>query len=98
MTPMDVVVGAGSGMGAAVARALVGRGRRLLLADRDEGAAAAVAAELAGEVEEGSWYVVTSESGDAFRGDTSGLRRDVMRRQPGMLAWHANRPVDPDLN
>ena len=38
------------------------------------------------------------EAGDAFRGDTSGLRRDVMRRQPGMLAWHATRPVDPDLN
>ena len=24
--------------------------------------------------------------------------RDVMRRQPGMLAWHVNRPVDPDMN
>jgi NAD(P)-dependent dehydrogenase (short-subunit alcohol dehydrogenase family) len=51
MSFTDVVVGAGSGMGAAVARALVGRGRRLLLADRDEGAVAAVAKELAGEVE-----------------------------------------------
>jgi putative transcriptional regulator len=54
--------------------------------------------QLAGEVEEGSWYVVTGEAGDAFRGETSGLRRDVMRRQPGMLAWHVNRPVDPDMN
>lgn len=54
--------------------------------------------QLEGEVDEGSWYVVSSEFGDAFRGDTSGLRRDVMKRQPGMLAWHANRPVDPDLN
>lgn len=54
--------------------------------------------QLAGEVEEGSWYVVSGEAGDAFRGDTSGLRRDVMRRQPGMLAWHVNRPVDPDMN
>ena len=56
------------------------------------------AGQLAGEVEEGSWYVVTSEAGDAFRGDPAGLWRDVMRRQPGMLAWHVNRPVDPDLN
>ena len=38
------------------------------------------------------------EAADAFRGDPDGLWRDVMRRQPGMLAWHVNRPVDPDLN
>src|ERR671913_415626 len=53
------------------------------------------AGQLDGEVEEGSWYVVTSEAADAFRDDPSGLWRDVMRRQPGMLAWHVNRPVDP---
>ena len=56
------------------------------------------AGQLDGEVEEGSWYVVTGESSDAFRGDPGALRREVMRRQPGMLAWHLNRPVDPDLN
>jgi putative transcriptional regulator len=56
------------------------------------------AGQLDGEVEEGSWYVVTSEAADAFRDDPSGLWRDVMRRQPGMLAWHVNRPVDPDMN
>ena len=56
------------------------------------------AGQLVGEVEEGSWYVVSGQAADAFRGDTSGLWRDVMRRQPGMLAWHVNRPVDPDLN
>ncbi|GAA1923664.1 YqgE/AlgH family protein [Nocardioides hwasunensis] len=56
------------------------------------------AGQLEGEVERGDWYVVVAESSDAFRGDTTGLWRDVMRRQPGMLAWHANRPVDPDLN
>jgi NAD(P)-dependent dehydrogenase (short-subunit alcohol dehydrogenase family) len=52
----DVVIGAGSGMGAAVARRLACRGRRLLLADRDEAAAAAVAAALpvdAGAVDAG---------------------------------------------
>jgi NAD(P)-dependent dehydrogenase (short-subunit alcohol dehydrogenase family) len=47
----DVVIGAGSGMGSAVARALAARGNRLLLADRDEEAAAAVAAGLPGDVE-----------------------------------------------
>jgi NAD(P)-dependent dehydrogenase (short-subunit alcohol dehydrogenase family) len=46
----DVVIGAGSGMGAAVAKRLAGGGRRLLLADRDEAAAAAVAADLPGDV------------------------------------------------
>ena len=56
------------------------------------------AQQLEGEIEEGSWYVVSGEAGDAFRGDTESLWRDVMRRQPGMLAWHVNRPVDPDLN
>ena len=56
------------------------------------------AQQLDGEVERGDWYVVGAESGDAFRCDTSDLRRDVMRRQPGMLAWHVNRPVDPELN
>lgn len=56
------------------------------------------AGQLEREVAEGSWYVVTSEAADAFRGDPDVLWRDVMKRQPGMLAWHVNRPVDPDLN
>jgi NAD(P)-dependent dehydrogenase (short-subunit alcohol dehydrogenase family) len=47
----DVVVGAGSGMGAAVARRLAADGRRLLLADRDAAAASAVAADLPGDVD-----------------------------------------------
>ena len=46
----DVVIGAGSGMGAAVARRLAERGNPLLLADRDEAAAAAVAGDLDGDV------------------------------------------------
>jgi putative transcriptional regulator len=54
--------------------------------------------QLRGEIEEGSWYVVPGELGDVFRHDTTTLWRDVLRRQPGMLAWHANRPVDPDMN
>jgi putative transcriptional regulator len=54
--------------------------------------------QLEDEVEDGSWYVVPGEALDAFRGDTAALRRDVLRRQPGELAWHSTRPVDPELN
>jgi putative transcriptional regulator len=56
------------------------------------------AGQLEGEIEEGSWYVVPSLPPDAFRGDTHGLWRDVLRRQPGELAWHSTRPFDPELN
>lgn len=46
----DVVIGAGSGMGAAVAAALAARGHRLLLADRDIDAVKQVAERLEGDV------------------------------------------------
>lgn len=54
--------------------------------------------QLRGEIAEGSWYVVGSRPEDWFRADTTHLWRDVLRRQPGMLAWHATRPVDAELN
>jgi putative transcriptional regulator len=54
--------------------------------------------QLEAEVEEGSWYVVPGEAVDPFRDDTDLLRRDVLRRQPGELAWHSTRPADPELN
>ncbi len=56
------------------------------------------AAQLRAEIAEGSWHVVAGETSDVFRPDTAGLWRDVLRRQPGQLAWHTTRPVDPDLN
>jgi putative transcriptional regulator len=56
------------------------------------------AAQLEAEIEEGSWYVVPSLPDDVFRTDADDLWRDVMRRQPGELAWHSTRPVDPELN
>jgi NAD(P)-dependent dehydrogenase (short-subunit alcohol dehydrogenase family) len=49
-TPSDIVIGAGSGMGAATAALLAGSDRRLVLADRDGHAAASVASSLAGDV------------------------------------------------
>ena len=54
--------------------------------------------QLVGEIDEGAWYVVDAEAGDAFRTETEGLWRDVLRRQPGELAWHSTRPADPDQN
>jgi len=54
--------------------------------------------QLAAEIDEGAWYVVDSVADDVFRTDTGGLWRDVLRRQPGDLAWHSTRPADPDLN
>ena len=56
------------------------------------------AGQLEREIEEGSWYVVPGTAADVFRAETTTLWRDVLRRQPGELAWHANRPVDPGLN
>ncbi|GAA1789600.1 YqgE/AlgH family protein [Nocardioides hankookensis] len=56
------------------------------------------AAQLDGEIEEGSWYVVPGETWDPFRQDTSDLWREVLRRQPGEMAWHSTRPADPELN
>jgi putative transcriptional regulator len=56
------------------------------------------AGQLEGEIESGDWYVVPSLPPDAFQSDPSDLWREVMRRQPGELAWHVNRPADPELN
>jgi putative transcriptional regulator len=56
------------------------------------------AEQLSAEIEEGSWYVVPGQAVDAFRMDPADLWRDVLRRQPGELAWHSTRPVDPELN
>jgi putative transcriptional regulator len=56
------------------------------------------AGQLEGEIDGGDWYIVPSQPPDAFQADPTDLWREVMRRQPGELAWHLNRPVDPELN
>jgi len=56
------------------------------------------AGQLEVEIEGGDWYVVPSLPPDAFQADPTDLWREVMRRQPGKLAWHVNRPLDPELN
>lgn len=54
--------------------------------------------QLRDEIAEGSWYAVPGEAADAFRTDPAQLWRDVLSRQPGQLAWHTTRPLDPELN
>ncbi len=56
------------------------------------------AGQLESEIAEGSWYVVAGEVDDVFADATTQLRLAVLRRQPGMLAWHATRPVEPEFN
>jgi putative transcriptional regulator len=56
------------------------------------------AGQLQDEIAEGAWYVVPGVVDDVFCSDTSGLWRQVMRRQPGELAFHSTRPADPELN
>ena len=54
--------------------------------------------QLAGEIREGSWFVVPSMPEDLFGQDPEGLWRRVLRRQPGELAWVSTQPADPTLN
>lgn len=56
------------------------------------------AEQLSAEIAEGSWYVVPATAADLFREDTTTLRADVLRRQPGELAWVSTRPADPLMN
>jgi putative transcriptional regulator len=56
------------------------------------------AEQLAGEIEEGAWYVVPSVPGDLFGNEPLDLWKQVLRRQPGELAWVSTRPVDPTYN
>ncbi len=54
--------------------------------------------QLESELEEGSWYVVSSEPSDLWGGDPGRLWTRVLRRQPGELAWVSTCPSDPGMN
>jgi putative transcriptional regulator len=54
--------------------------------------------QLEVELAQDAWYVVDSEPGDAFSPQPERLWGDVLRRQPGDIAFVATRPVDPTLN
>jgi putative transcriptional regulator len=54
--------------------------------------------QLEDEIESGAWLVLDSEPGDVMSSDPDQLWRDVLRRQPGRLAWLADAPDDLSLN
>jgi putative transcriptional regulator len=56
------------------------------------------ASQLEAEIEEGSWVVVDSTVHDVFSGTPATLWSEVLRRQPGELAWMSTRPADPTQN
>lgn len=56
------------------------------------------AGQLRSEIEEGAWYVLPGEAGDAFFDTPARLWQTVLRRQGGDLALVATYPDDPGLN
>jgi putative transcriptional regulator len=56
------------------------------------------AGQLRDEIDEGAWYVLPGDPGDAFAAEPEGLWADVLRRQGGDLALVATFPDDPALN
>lgn len=54
--------------------------------------------QLEGEIEAGAWLVLDSVPGDVFSDDPDELWRNVLRRQPGRLAWLADAPDDLSSN
>jgi putative transcriptional regulator len=54
--------------------------------------------QLENEIEQDSWYVVDGLPEDVFGAHPARLRADILRRQPGELAWVATRPEDAAMN
>jgi putative transcriptional regulator len=54
--------------------------------------------QLEAEIESGSWLVLDTEATDLFSGEPEELWREVLRRQPGRLAWLAEAPDDLTSN
>jgi putative transcriptional regulator len=56
------------------------------------------AGQLAGEIEEGAWYVVDAVTDDVFTTAPEGLWSRVLRRQGGEMALLSTFPDDPAMN
>ena len=54
--------------------------------------------QLEGEIDAGSWLVLDAQTSDVFTNTPDELWREVLRRQPGRLAWLANAPDDLSMN
>jgi putative transcriptional regulator len=50
--------------------------------------------QLEDEIEAGAWLVLDPDPSDLFTSDPGDLWRNVLRRQPGRLAWLAQAPDD----
>jgi putative transcriptional regulator len=56
------------------------------------------AGQVEAEIEEGSWYVVPALAEDLLGARPEQLWTQVLKRQPGALAWVSTRPANPQLN
>lgn len=54
--------------------------------------------QLQAEIDEGAWYVLTAEPGDAFAAEPERLWSAVLRRQGGEVALVSTFPEDPAQN
>ncbi len=54
--------------------------------------------QLEGEIDAGAWLVLDAQTSDVFTKAPDELWREVLRRQPGRLAWLANAPDDLSMN
>lgn len=54
--------------------------------------------QLEGELSAGAWIVLDADPDDIVDGDPDELWRNVLRRQPGRLAWLAEAPDDLEVN
>lgn len=54
--------------------------------------------QVEGELDEGAWWVLDAEVSDLFTSEPADLWSQVLRRQPGRLAWFANALGDPQHN
>ena len=54
--------------------------------------------QLAEEIAQGAWYVVSSRAADLFTNEPASLWRHVLRRQPAPLWWVSTFPDHPEHN
>lgn len=84
-----LITGGASGIGAACARALAGRGAHVVVADRDEAGAADLAADLGGE----AWAVDLLDTGAL---ETLTLEADILVNNAGIQTVSPLEDFDPE--
>jgi putative transcriptional regulator len=56
------------------------------------------AEQIVAEIAEGAWFVVDAQPSDAVTDEPEQLWREVLRRQPSPVRYHANYPSDLSAN